>query len=456
MENTLIQQESDDINYHLHPYTNARKHQEQGPLVIVKGDGVYVEDIHGKKYLEAMAGLWSVALGFSEKRLVQAAMRQFEILPFYHQFTHKTHDVAAQFAKRLIDIAPVPMSKVFFTNSGSEANDTVIKLVWYRSNALGLPNKKKIISRLKGYHGVTVASASLTGLPGNHRGFDLPIDRILHTACPHYWRDAQEGESEEQFSTRMAEELENLIRKEGPETIAAFIAEPVMGAGGVIVPPATYWEKIQAVLNKHDILFIADEVICGFGRTGKMFASETFGLKPDVLVLSKQISSSYQPLSAILLNEKMFNPIADESNKLGVLGHGFTAGGHPVAVAVGMENLNIIQERKLVENAATVGAHMLKRLHELDNHPLVGEVRGIGLIAGVELVIDKSKKTALEVPGQLGTMVGKVLQDLGVISRNIGDTLAFCPPLIITVGQVDEMVSKFKQALDIVHEKLNG
>ena len=456
MENTLIQQESDDINYHLHPYTNARKHQEQGPLVIVKGDGVYVEDIHGKKYLEAMAGLWSVALGFSEKRLVKAAMRQFEILPFYHQFTHKTHDVAAQFAKRLIDIAPVPMSKVFFTNSGSEANDTVIKLVWYRSNALGLPDKKKIISRLKGYHGVTIASASLTGLPGNHRGFDLPIDRILHTACPHYWRDAREGESEEQFSTRMAQELENLIQKEDPETIAAFIAEPVMGAGGVIVPPATYWEKIQAVLQKHDILFIADEVICGFGRTGKMFASETFDLKPDVLVLSKQISSSYQPLSAILLNEKMFNPIADESNKLGVLGHGFTAGGHPVAVAVGMENLNIIEERNLVDNAATVGAHMLKRLHELDNHPLVGEVRGIGLIAGVELVIDKSKKTALEVPGQLGTMVGKVMQDLGVISRNIGDTLAFCPPLIITVDQVDEMVDKFKQALDIVHEKLNG
>ncbi len=456
MENTLIQQESDDINYHLHPYTNARKHQEQGPLVIVKGDGVYVEDIHGKKYLEAMAGLWSVALGFSEKRLVEAAMRQFEILPFYHQFTHKTHDVAAQFAKRLIDIAPVPMSKVFFTNSGSEANDTVIKLVWYRSNALGLPDKKKIISRLKGYHGVTVASASLTGLPGNHRGFDLPIDRILHTACPHYWRDAQEGESEEQFSTRMAQELENLIQKEGPETIAAFIAEPVMGAGGVIVPPATYWEKIQAVLKKHDILFIVDEVICGFGRTGKMFASETFDLKPDVLVLSKQLSSSYQPLSAILLNEKMFNPIADESNKLGVLGHGFTAGGHPVAVAVGMENLTIIQERNLVAHAATVGAHMLKRLHELGNHPLVGEVRGIGLIAGVELVIDKSRKTALEVPGQLGTMVIKELQDLGVISRNIGDTLAFCPPLIITVEQVDEMVNKFKQALDIVHEKVTG
>lgn len=455
MEGTLAQLENDDIHYHLHPYTNARKHQEQGPLVIVKGDGVYVEDMHGKKYLEAMAGLWSVALGFSEKRLVEAAMRQFEILPFYHQFTHKTHDAAARFAKKLIDLAPVPMSKVFFTNSGSEANDTVIKLVWYRSNALGLPDKKKIISRNKGYHGVTIASASLTGLPGNHRGFDLPLDRILHTACPHYWRDAKEGETEEQFSARMAQELEDMIQREGPETIAAFIAEPVMGAGGVIVPPAGYWEKIQAVLQKYDILFIVDEVICGFGRTGKMFATETFGLKPDVMVLSKQISSSYQPLSAILLNEKMFDPIADESNKLGVLGHGFTAGGHPVAVAVGQENVNIIEERNLVDNAAQVGAHLLSRLHELADHPLVGEVRGIGLIAGVELVIDKAKKTALELPGQLGGLVGKELQDLGVISRNIGDTMAFCPPLIITKAQVDELVDKFKLALDATHKKLN-
>ena len=222
MTTAFNQQENDDIRYHLHPYTNARKHQEQGPLVIAKGDGVYVEDIHGKRYIEAMAGLWSVALGFSEQRLVDAAMRQFKELPFYHQFTHKTHEMAAQFAKQLIDACPIPMSKVFFTNSGSEANDTVVKLLWYRSNALGQPQRKKIISRLRGYHGVTVASASLTGLIPNHKGFDLPIAGILHTSCPHYWRDGKDGETEEQFASRMAQDLEDMILREGADTIAAL------------------------------------------------------------------------------------------------------------------------------------------------------------------------------------------------------------------------------------------
>ena len=454
MTTAFNQQENDDIRYHLHPYTNARKHQEQGPLVIAKGDGVYVEDIHGKRYIEAMAGLWSVALGFSEQRLVDAAMRQFKELPFYHQFTHKTHEMAAQFAKQLIDACPIPMSKVFFTNSGSEANDTVVKLLWYRSNALGQPQRKKIISRLRGYHGVTVASASLTGLIPNHKGFDLPIAGILHTICPHYWRDGKDGETEEQFASRMAQDLEDMILREGADTIAAFIAEPVMGAGGVIVPPATYWEKIQAVLKKYDILFVADEVICGFGRTGNMFASTTFNLQPDIMVLSKQISSSYQPLSAILLNDKVFEPIADESNKLGTLGHGFTAGGHPVAVAVGIENLNIIQERNLVEHAAKVGEHMLKRLNELADHPMVGEVRGVGLIAAVELVADKATKKGLETPAQLGLAVSREMQDNGVIVRNIADAIAFCPPLIITEEQVDVMVDTLRAAIDKVYQEL--
>ncbi len=454
MTTAFNQQENDDIRYHLHPYTNARKHQEQGPLVIAKGDGVYVEDIHGKRYIEAMAGLWSVALGFSEQRLVDAAMRQFKELPFYHQFTHKTHEMAAQFAKQLIDACPIPMSKVFFTNSGSEANDTVVKLLWYRSNALGQPQRKKIISRLRGYHGVTVASASLTGLVPNHKGFDLPIAGILHTSCPHYWRDGKDGETEEQFASRMAQDLEDMILREGADTIAAFIAEPVMGAGGVIVPPATYWEKIQAVLKKYDILFVADEVICGFGRTGNMFASTTFNLQPDIMVLSKQISSSYQPLSAILLNDKVFEPIADESNKLGTLGHGFTAGGHPVAVAVGIENLNIIQERNLVEHAAKVGEHMLKRLNELADHPMVGEVRGVGLIAAVELVADKATKKGLETPAQLGLAVSREMQDNGVIVRNIADAIAFCPPLIITEEQVDVMVDTLRAAIDKVYQEL--
>ena len=454
MTTAFNQQENDDIRYHLHPYTNARKHQEQGPLVIAKGDGVYVEDIHGKRYIEAMAGLWSVALGFSEQRLVDAAMRQFKELPFYHQFTHKTHEMAAQFAKQLIDACPISMSKVFFTNSGSEANDTVVKLLWYRSNALGQPQRKKIISRLRGYHGVTVASASLTGLIPNHKGFDLPIAGILHTSCPHYWRDGKDGETEEQFASRMAQDLEDMILREGADTIAAFIAEPVMGAGGVIVPPATYWEKIQVVLKKYDILFVADEVICGFGRTGNMFASTTFNLQPDIMVLSKQISSSYQPLSAILLNDKVFEPIADESNKLGTLGHGFTAGGHPVAVAVGIENLNIIQERNLVEHAAKVGEHMLKRLNELADHPMVGEVRGVGLIAAVELVADKATKKGLETPAQLGLAVSREMQDNGVIVRNIADAIAFCPPLIITEEQVDVMVDTLRAAIDKVYQEL--
>ncbi len=456
MSNPISQQGSDDIAYHMHPYTNAISHASQGPLVITRGDGIYVEDENGKKYIEAMAGLWSVAVGFSEKRLVDAAVRQMQTLPFYHLFTHKTHDAAVRFAKTLIDLAPVPMSKVFFTNSGSEANDTVMKLIWYRSNALGKPEKKKLIARNKGYHGVTIASASLTGLPGNHKGFDLPIERVLHTTCPHYWREGKDGESEEEFATRMANDLEELIQKEGPDTIAAFFAEPVMGAGGVIVPPKTYWEKIQAVLNKYDVLLVADEVICGFGRTGKMFASETYNIKPDVMVLSKQISSSYQPLSAILLNSRMFDPIADESNKLGVLGHGFTAGGHPVAVAVGQENVNIIRERNLVQNAAETGAHLQQRLGQLRDHPLVGEVRGVGLIAGVELVTDKKAKTALGTPGQLGGAAGRKLQELGVITRNIGDTLAFCPPLIINAEQVDTLVDTVVKALDATHQSLKS
>jgi len=272
-----------DIAYHLHPYTNAVKHEAEGPLVLTEGKGVYVYDENGKAYIEGMAGLWCASLGFGEERLVEAATRQLRKLPYYHNFTHKAANVAIDLAEKLIEIAPVPMSKVFFTNSGSEANDTVVKMVWYYNNAIGRPQKKKIISRLKGYHGVTVAAASLTGLPTNHIDFDLPIANILHTDCPHHYRFGQEGESEEDFASRMAANLEKLILDEGPDTVAAFIAEPVQGAGGVIVPPATYFEKVQAVLKKYDILFIADEVITGFGRTGNMFGTETFRLQPDIM-----------------------------------------------------------------------------------------------------------------------------------------------------------------------------
>lgn len=447
--------EARDISYHMHGNTNARRHEEIGPMIIEKGDGIYVEDSNGKKYIEALSGLWSVGVGFSEQRLVDAAVQQMKKLPYYHNFSHKSHNPAIELAEKLVSLAPVPMSKAFFTNSGSEANDTVVKMIWYRANAMSQPRKKKIIARRKGYHGITVASGSLTGLPANHLSFDLPIANIMHTSSPHYWREGAEGESEEQFASRLANELETLILSQGPDTIAAFIGEPVMGAGGVITPPKTYWEKIQEVLKKYDILLIADEVICGFGRTGRMFGSETYAIKPDIMVMSKQISSSYLPISALLINDKVYNPIADESNRLGNFGHGFTGGGHPVAAAVAVENIKIIEERKLVDNANNVGAYMQKKLREFSDHPLVGEVRGVGLIAAIELVADKATKTpANGKVGALGAMLNQELIENGVISRNMGDALAFCPPMIITRQQIDDLVSIIGRSLDVVSKQV--
>lgn len=442
--------EARDIQYHLHSYTNARRHQEIGPMILEKGDGIYVEDNNGKRYIEGLAGLWSVGVGFSEQRLVDAATKQMQKLPYYHNFGHKSHGPVIDLAEKLVTMAPVPMSKAFFTNSGSEANDTAIKMLWYRSNALGQPQRKKIISRKRGYHGVTIAAASLTGLPANQMSFDLPIANILHTSCPHYWREALPGETEEQFTDRMAADLEAMILAEGPDTIAAFIGEPIMGAGGVVVPPDSYWGKIQAVLKKYDILLIADEVICGFGRTGNMFGTETYKMQPDIMVFSKQLSSSYLPISALLVNDKVFEPLADESNRIGTFGHGYTGGAHPVAAAVANENIKIIEENNLVDNARNVGAHMQKRLRELADHPLVGEVRGKGLIAAVELVADKQTKEPLEKAGNLGLMANNALLNNGVICRNMLDTVAFCPPLIINEKQVDEMVGAFAKALDQV------
>ncbi|MBL4614938.1 MAG: aspartate aminotransferase family protein [Magnetovibrio sp.] len=446
--------EARDIKYHMHGYTNARAHLDVGPLVIEKGDGVYVEDSSGKRYIEGMSGLWSVGLGFSEERLMDAAMTQMRKLPYYHNFSHKSHKPVIDLAEKLVSISPVPMSKVFFTNSGSEANDTILKMIWYRSNALGQPERKKVISRLRGYHGVTIASASLTGLPNNHRSFDLPIANVLHTACPHHWKDAHKDESEEDFSSRMAEELEALILREGPETIAAFFGEPVMGAGGVIVPPATYWDKIQKVLKKYDILLVADEVICGFGRTGKMFGSQTYDIKPDIMVMSKQLTSTYFPTSAFMINDRVFEPIADESNKIGVLGHGYTGGAHPVGAAVALENLKIIEERDLVAHAAEVGERMLNGFHALCDHPLVGEVRGVGLIAALELVTDKETKSGGETPGMLGALMNSTLQNNGVISRNMIDAIAFCPPLIISKTEVDIIIDTVRRSLDEVQAEI--
>ncbi|WP_065754804.1 aspartate aminotransferase family protein [Bradyrhizobium paxllaeri] len=447
-------QQARDVAYQLHAYTNARSHQGTGPLIIERGEGPYVFDTAGKRYLDAMAGLWSAGLGFSEKRLIEAAHRQMQVLPFYHTFTSRSNGPCIELAEKLVKISPVPMSKVFFTNSGSEANDTVLKLIAYRSNALGQPQRKKVISRLRGYHGVTIAAASLTGLPDNHRSFDLPLPNILHTGSPHFYKDSRPGESEETFATRRAEELESQIQREGADTIAAFFAEPVMGAGGVIVPPPTYWDKIQQVLRQHRILLVADEVICGFGRTGKMFGCETYDIAPDVIVVSKQLTSSYFPLSAIIMNDYMFEPIAEESNKVGVLAHGFTGGGHPVGAAIAIENLKLIEERELIANASRIGAYMQDRLRTLSEHPLVGEVRGVGLIAAVELVLDKERKVAAATPGDVGKVARRLMHERGIIVRNVDDALAMCPPLIVNKDQIDELVDGIAGVLDELKAKV--
>jgi 4-aminobutyrate--pyruvate transaminase len=441
-------QEARDIAYHMHPYTNAEKHAEIGPLVIERGDGIYVFDNQGNKYIEAMSGLWSAGLGFSEKRLADVAYAQMLKLPFYHSFTHKTNGPAIDLAEKLISIAPVPMSKVFFTNSGSEAIDTALKMIWYRSNALGKPEKKKIIVRRRGYHGVTIASSCLTSLPYNHKSFDLIVPDVLRLTCPHFYKDGLPGETEIEFATRLAQELDDVIQKEGPDTIAAMFAEPAMGAGGVVIPPETYWEKIQAVLNKYDILLVADEVINGFGRTGNMFGCQTYNITPDIMVLSKQITSSYMPLSALMINDRVYKPMAQESNNIGVFGHGFTAGGHPTPAVVALETINIIEERNLVKNCAQMGKRLRDGLSALSDHPLIGEVRGVGLVAAIELVATKDDGTQLKDPGQLGAMVAKELQNNGVIVRNMVDAIGFCPPMIINADQIGDLLRAVRVSLD--------
>ncbi len=438
-----------DIAYHLHPYTNLVQHEKQGPHIITEGDGIYVIDDQGKRYIEGLAGLWCASLGFSERRLAEAAMRQLTTLPYYQSFAHRATLPVIELAERLIEMAPAPMSKVFFTNSGSEANDTQIKIAWYYHNAIGKPEKKKIISRRQGYHGVTVAAGSLTGMAYVQDSFDLPIDRIIHADCPHYWLNAEPGESEEDFATRMADNLEKLILAEGPDTVAAFIAEPVQGAGGVILPPATYFAKVQEVLRRYDVLFIADEVICGFGRTGNMFGCETYDLKPDMITVAKALSSAYLPIAGAMVSEKVYEAIRDESGRLGVFGTGYTYSGHPVCAAVAVETLKIYEERDILGHVREVAPRMQARLAELAAHPLVGEARGIGLIGAVQLVEDKDNRKLFDPARKIGALCMNKAVEHGLMVRALpGDSVAVCPPLIITEDEIDLLFERLAKALD--------
>ncbi len=441
-----------DKAFTLHPYANARAIEANDSLVITRGEGLYVYDENDNAYLESVAGLWCAGLGFGgEPRVVAAATTAMETIPFYHQFGPKAHTYGIDLAERLIGLAPVPMSKVFFCCSGSEANDTALKFVWYYNNALGRPEKKKVISRQRGYHGVTIAAASMTGIPYNHMMFDLPIPNVLHTHCPHYYRGAEDDESEAEFVTRITDDLEQMIIDEGPDTVAAFIAEPVMGAGGVVVPPEGYFARVQEILKKYDILFMADEVITGFGRTGNYWGCQTFDIQPDILTCAKMLTASYMPLSAVMIRDEIYQAIADGSDKIGTFGHGFTYGGHPVSCAVGLEVLNIYDERDIQGHAARLAPYFQKKVRALADHPIVGEVRGVGMVAGVEIVADKGTKAPFAKDLAASAYCVSRAQAHGMISRNIGDTIAISPPLIIDEAHVDALVACLEKSLDDTH-----
>ena len=432
----------------IYPTTNFKAIEQ---VTVERGEGCYVWDNHGNKYLEGLAGLWCTALGYGNQEVITAATEQMNKLTFNHMFGGKTHQVAIDLADKLADVIPMKDAVISFGNSGSDANDTHIKLLRYYHEAIGKPHCRKIIARERSYHGVTVAAASLTGLPVTQNHFDLPVDAlgILRTDHPHYYRGKQGEETEDEFVDRIVDNLEAMILREGPDTIATFIAEPITGASGVIVPPQGYYQKVQAVLNRYDIMFWADEVITGFGRTGSDFGCNTMGIEsPDMMTFAKQLSSAYMPISASAINRDMYSAMIDQTANAGAFGHGYTYSGHPVACAVALKVLEIYQRDEIFEKAAVTGQYMQKRLAEFSDHPLVGEVRGSGLLGAIELVADK-KTGAPFVGGAVGGYAQKMAQDSGLLIRAVaGSSLGFCPPLIITEPQIDEMIGKVSIALD--------
>ncbi|MAT93674.1 MAG: aspartate aminotransferase family protein [Halioglobus sp.] len=419
-------------------------------LVIERGEGVYVYDDTGKQYLEGLSGLWCTSLGYGNEELVETAAAQMRKLTYSHLFGGKTHPAAMQLADELAAMVPMADARVFLGSSGSDANDTLVKLLRYYFSAIGQPGRYKIIARDRAYHGVTVAAASLTGLPANHAHFGLPAEAlgVLRTGSAHFYRDGLPGESEEAFSRRRADELEALIQAQGADSIAAFIAEPVSGAGGVIVPPAGYYNEIRAVLDRHGILFWDDEVICGFGRLGSDFGATALDLQPSMMALAKGLSSAYMPISAALIDGQMYEPVAQLGAEMGVFGHGYTYSGHPVACAVASKVLEIYRRDDIFAHAAAMGRYLQDSLQPLCEHPLVGEVRGMGMIAALELVACKETRRPFA-GNSVGAFCQRACQDAGLIVRALGgNSIALCPPLIITRPQVDELVDKLAAGLD--------
>jgi 4-aminobutyrate--pyruvate transaminase len=447
--------EARDVLFHLHSQTNPTRHAEVGPLVMTRGEGVYVFDSHGKRYLEAMAGLWCTSLGFSEQRLKDAAAAAYDKFGFYHSFNHKTPDVTIDLAEKLVAMSPIPDAQAYFATSGSEATETMVKLAWVYHAARGKPGKRKIIGRDRGFHGSTIVAASMCGLPRMHREYGLPLPGFLHTHCPDTYRNSLPGESDEAFGDRMAADLEAMILAEGPDTVAGFIAEPINAGGGIIVPPKDYFAKMEAVLRRHDILVLGDEVVCGFGRTGNWFGCQTVGMTPDMVALAKGISSSYFPISAVLLGRPIRDALT-EMNKAGeIFGHGFTNSGHPVGAAVALETLRIYDEMDVVAQVRARGAQLKAGLQEIAAQSrIVGQVRGEGLIIGVELAADPASRTAFDPALKVGAMFDEKALENGLVIRAMGDVIGLCPPLIISSSEIDELLSLFAKTLRSVEAAL--
>ncbi|VVE70238.1 putative aminotransferase [Pandoraea pnomenusa] len=448
-----------DRAHFMHPSTHAADHAS-GTLpgkIIRTAQGMRIEDHEGRRYLDAFAGLYCVNIGYGRMEVADAIHKQALSLAYYHTYVGHSTDAIIELSKRIIDWSPDGMKKVYYGLSGSDANETQIKIVWYYNNVLGRPRKKKIISRERGYHGSGIVTGSLTGLPSFHQHFDLPVERVHHTICPHWYRKAPAGMSEQAFVAHCVEALETLIAREGGDTIAAFIGEPVMGTGGIIAPPAGYWEAIQAVLRRHDILLIADEVVCGFGRLGSSMGSQHYGMTPDLITIAKGLTSAYAPLSGVIVGERVWDVLERGSRENGPMGHGWTYSGHPICAAAALANLDILERENLTQNAADVGKYFGERLRAaFDRHPLVGEVRGVGLLAAIEFMADGAARQPFDAAMKIGPRVSAAALARGMIARAMphGDILGFAPPLIATRADVDEMVSIARAAVDDVAEQV--
>ncbi|TPI58203.1 aspartate aminotransferase family protein [Mesorhizobium sp. B3-1-7] len=445
----------------LHPFTYLKDFASGAnePTIMETGKGVRIRNASGREYIDGFAGLYCVNIGYGRTEVAEAIARQAYKLAYYHSYAAHTTEELARLSDRLVRMAPGNMSKVFYGLSGSDANETQAKIVWYFNNLRGRPKKKKIIARERGYHGCSVVSGSMTGMSFYHDHMDLPVSGILRTGVPHFYRGALPGETEEAFSQRRADELEALIVAEGPDTVAAFIAEPVLGTGGLTPPPAGYWAKIQVVLKKYDVLLIADEVICGFGRTGAMFGSDLYGMEPDLVTVAKGLTSAYSPLSASIISEEIYQVMEEATPRVGPFSHGYTYSGHPIGAAAANAVLDIVEREDLPGQATSRGAYLLKSLKAtFEQNPIVGEVRGVGMMAAVEFVADRETKVAFDPALKVGTRISQAARDRNLIARAMphGDILGFAPPLVMTESEIDEMVSIAEAAVNEIAQTIEG